>query len=430
MAELFENLLEHWRKLRGAEDPAAEAYYRGEMLPRIAQRLRDDLMRTRQLPERTDLLISLSGLSPATTINAARALQPHRLVVLGSHRTREQYNVIHAAVTRPDLDGWSLQPADVQHPVCDALDPLEIYRIVRKHLGELGDPKQLRAIIDITGGKKVMSATAALAAWQLDVQLCYLDGEYNRELGMPVPGTERMVLLPTPTNLFGEQQTEAVLRLLRSGAFAHAHAEFSALAERLDNPRRVRLFRDVSAMYRAWTDLDMEAAAQAAQSVRSTLQDTAARRELRADEPQRLAVQCDWVVRLSQGDRSALLLSYFLLGLHYDGLGRHDFATLLFYRTIEGCAHQRLEDVYGIDSGKVDWGAVPGNLETLKDRYAELCVALDYKFTDLPPFLGLVAAIGVLWGLDDDLCGAIGIRRPRDLSRIVGLAHLRNQSVL
>src|SRR5204863_8474771 len=48
-----------------------------------------------------DLLVSLSGFSPETTILAFRLLEPKRLMIIGSESTRDNVDVIQDALTLP-----------------------------------------------------------------------------------------------------------------------------------------------------------------------------------------------------------------------------------------------------------------------------------------------------------------------------------------
>src|SRR5438128_1359601 len=56
----------------------------------------------------------------------------------------------------------------------------------------------------------------------------------------------------------------------------------------------------------------------------------------------RLREQLRFVDSLVEGEGPPSMLNFYLLGLHYKSLGRHDFAALLFYRTIESAFAQRL----------------------------------------------------------------------------------------
>jgi len=123
-----------------------------------------------------DLLVSLSGFSPETTLLAYELLQPKRLLVISSENTRQKINIIYEK-----LHG-KLSPADIEPRYVDPVDPVEIYDLVKRaiYVKEL-DGGPLTAILDITGGKKVMSAGAALAASQLDLPMCYINSDFDPE---------------------------------------------------------------------------------------------------------------------------------------------------------------------------------------------------------------------------------------------------------
>jgi hypothetical protein len=85
--------------------------------------------------------------------------------------------------------GGRLPLSQFEPRYCDPVDPLEIYEIVKKAvLPRQPDERPRKAIIDITGGKKVMSAGAALAASQLDLQMCYIDSDFDPEMRQARPG--------------------------------------------------------------------------------------------------------------------------------------------------------------------------------------------------------------------------------------------------
>ena len=65
----------------------------------------------------------------------------------------------------------------LMHDVVDAADPIDIYEKIRRHVR---DQEVDHAVMDVTGGKKVMSASAALAASELGIPLCYIAGAATR----------------------------------------------------------------------------------------------------------------------------------------------------------------------------------------------------------------------------------------------------------
>jgi hypothetical protein len=214
------------------------------------------------------LLISVTGFSPRTTILAFKVLRPRRLVVIPSENARGSINTIARYV----VGEGGLQQADFSQRPCVPTNPLSIYNVVKDEL-ELLERQDGQAIsyIDITGGRKVMSATAALAAWQLDLGLCYLDGEYDPELRQAVPGSDRLLLLDNPTSLFGEQEMNAAYQAFDGGAYEAAGSRFEELSGRLARPTDARFWGALSKLYGAWCDLDLVALPAAIETVRRTL---------------------------------------------------------------------------------------------------------------------------------------------------------------
>lgn len=178
-----------------------------------------------------DLLVSLAGFSPETTLLAFELIQPPRLLVISSENTRFKLDVMQEKL------GGRLPFSQFEPRYCDPVDPLEIYEIVKKAvLPRRPDERPRKAIIDITGGKKVMSAGAALAASQLDLQMCYIDSDFDPEMRQATPGTERLRILPNPTSLFGNKAMDAAMEMFRSGAYSGAKARFDELSSSMSEP--------------------------------------------------------------------------------------------------------------------------------------------------------------------------------------------------
>ncbi len=164
------------------------------------------------------------------------------MVVVVSQDAEDSVDVIHDRVTLPD---GPLRPRDFNYEPCDPTDPLSIYRIVKKELDRLSRTVdgQPYAIIDITGGRKVMSAAAALAAWQLKLDLAYLEAQFDRHTRHPILGTDRLIILSDPTLIFGEQEMARALEMFQAGAFESARRRYDDLCDRIEVPGRARFMR-------------------------------------------------------------------------------------------------------------------------------------------------------------------------------------------
>ena len=372
-----------------------------------------------------DLLVSLSGFSPETTLLAFELLEPGRLLVISSESTRSKVNVIHEK-----LKG-RLEFSEFQHAYCDPVDPIEIYELVKRAVRLRPTEPPLRAIIDITGGKKVMSAGAALAASQLDLMMCYIDSNFDPEMRQGVPGTERLCILPNPTALFGEKDMEAALEMFKSGVYSGAKARYAELSESMSEPSRARFLGDLAALYQAWCDLDSMSLPSRVDQVRSRLADP--RSGVRPETAQRLAEQLNFVGALVAKDGLALLLNFFLLGEHYLGLDRYDFAALLYYRTIEKSLSERLRRSYrGFDVENPEYVLFGVDVDELTRQYGAAANRIfnSRRSAELPWKVTLVEALILLHVVDDAMLPAATINGLSGIGQVRDLVDRRNKSVL
>lgn len=361
------------------------------------------------------LLVSLSGFSPETTILAYELLKPIHVVIIRSAGSRHSLDRIAEHLVGPG----KLKNSAFQHFEIDPSDPRAIHRIVAEHACQDRIRGQ-RAVIDITGGKKVMSAAAALAAWQLDLEIAYIDSIYDAELRQPVPGTEKLVLLENPISLFGHEELRTGRDIFSTGAFGHAAARFAALAARVANPNEARVLAGIAHFYATWCDLDFDGLGKSRIDLLNSIKHSDFR--LSNENWRRLERQLEFTMQLVDRKPSALLTSFFLLGEHYLLTGRRDFAALLFYRTIEGCLSNRDESV-GI--------VLRSDLE-LKRRFSEISVQVDPRRPQLEPSdnPGLVERAVWLAAMQDAMAKKAQIDSVGSLQHLMNLASLRNRSIL
>lgn len=373
-----------------------------------------------------DLLVSLSGYSPETTLLAFELTRPKELLVITSENTRPQIDIIS-----DKLEG-KLKSSRFRHDTVDPVNPLDIYEVVKKAVrpSRPGDPPR-KAIIDITGGKKVMSASAALAASQLDLKMCYIDSEFDPEMRQAIPGSEKLCILHNPTVLFGDGDMDAAMRVFSSGGYLGAAERFSELSSRVSEPARARCMRDLAEFYRAWCDQDAAALPERIREVKARIDDP--RSQLRPETARRLNEQVDFAEKLVAKDSSALLLNSYLLGEHYFRLGRHDFAALLYYRTIEKSLAEHLRRNYdGFDVGKPNYALLDPDTESLADSYGRTAQAIfdSDRPVALPLRMHLMEAAIMLFVLADPMRLSVGLPGHEGVQHLRRLAEIRNQSVL
>jgi hypothetical protein len=409
----------------GAFSEQALRFYLDNLLDEVVERAE---ARSDPRPSQpVELLISLCGFSPLTMILAYRLLRPGQLLVLFSEDGRAGIDVIAEYV----VGRSGFRYSDLMCRPCVPTDPHAVYRVVKEVLDGVRTPaEQPYVVLDITGGRKVMSAAAALAAWQLNLTLCYVEADYDPRARRPVVGSDRLLILGNPAELFGEQAMAAALQTFASGAFEAATKQYDDLCDTIAEPTRARFMRALSSLYRAWCDLDLAQLPTCLEAVTATL--ARVRHLITSDVEQRIAVQVEFLQRLSEGDMDCLRVCFFVLGEHYREIGRHDFAALLFYRTIEGCLAGRLEQrAPGFTCDRPDYHLLTSEVERLRDDYARLCTSIgkDPGVT-LPPTIGLMNAALILAALDDPLLETARLTGSKALGHLSTLATARNRSVL
>lgn len=372
--------------------------------------------------KKVDVLVSLCGFAATPTVITYELLRPRRLIVITSRDAPDSVDLIGQKVVGPGR----LRFQDFQHELVDASDPLDMYERIA---GALGDSDGKHAVIDITGGRKVMSAAAALAAWQLNLGLTYIENQFDPITRQLRHGEVRLISLDNPTTLFGEQELARALETLRSGAFEAARQRYGEIADRIAKPARARLMRALAEFYRTWCDLDLARLPEAIHTLEHSL--TQGRRELSPETTETIHQQLAFARRLAAGDATTFVVCFYLLGAHYQKLGRHDFAALLFYRTIEACLTARLRLQYpGFDPDDCDWTTL-GDRETLKENYSAVAGSLNPPSpSGLPGKLTMFAAAVLLASLDDELARRTGLVSPARLHELRERTWARNKSVL
>jgi hypothetical protein len=264
----------------------------------------------------------------------------------------------------------------------------------------------------------------------LNLGLSYVDGDYDPVMRQAVPGSDRMLVLDNPTSLFGEQEMDVATQAFASGNFEVARSRFAVLAERLVQPGLARFMAALSGLYRAWCDLDRDAMPKAVAQVRAAL--GSARRDVSEETVRTVHAQLRLLSELADGDSRALLLTFSLLDEHYRGVGRHDFAALFSYRTIEHCLSTHLKRNYGFVCNAPDYAQLTSDRAALARSYRDTVNAVRnvQGQPSLPSNPGPFAAAVLIKAIGDPFAAAAGLDTADELRELERLAKARNASVL
>ncbi|MHB8462778.1 MAG: hypothetical protein ACYDA1_09035 [Vulcanimicrobiaceae bacterium] len=115
--------------------------------------------------------------------------------------------------------------------------------------------------LDPTGGKKTMSAAAALAAFVVGARLVYVDyREYIDAGRVPLAGTEYPRLLQNPLAIYGDLEIDAALANFDCGMFGEAEYIVASLKERVDDPREAGVLQRIIEGYSLWNRFNFKGA--------------------------------------------------------------------------------------------------------------------------------------------------------------------------
>lgn len=203
-------------------------------------------------------LVSLLGFSWQPVALMAAWCQPERILLLGTEES------LSLKVAGEGVLSVIARVAGIDRDIIETTrvgDPAEadIYRAVRGFLSFGISPREV--FIDPTGGKKSMSASAALAGFLAGAPLVYVDyREYHGPNRIPVAGTEYPRLLTNPLEVLGDLELRDVFTAFDRSDFDEAEHLARRLSARLYEPREAEALAELAGGYAAWDRFNFAAA--------------------------------------------------------------------------------------------------------------------------------------------------------------------------
>lgn len=412
-----------WLKALDNNGYEAQAFYFDEVLPKVIDA--QDVANLQN--EQCDVLISLMGFSPETTVISASLLKPKRLIVITGDNTEKNYDLAAEFL----LDRKILRPSQMQVRSIDITNVSEIYKIIEERAGEQN------VFVDITGGKKIMSAAAAQAAWEINATLCYIEGVYNPEIRRPEPGTEKLIFLDNPSLEKAKIQRQRGVEAWKQRNFAQAKNFF----EESKKLNKKHLFEDIAIpLCQFYTYLydfnftDMEAVLSEFEEIVETdymkeLSDGIQLGKLTAFFRQDMNIE-------KTQNRIALFLS---MAHEYALLGRYDFAGLLSYRAVEALIELELSNCSSsgfFDTSDPQYDLIADERSNLEELFSQIWMKVNKnkESRKLPAKVGLADGFSLLLLLKEAKFSNIFGEKTKEaigvLNKLRGICSSRNNSIL
>jgi len=351
---------------------------------------------------RHTLLICSVGGTAEPVAAAIRHWRPARIMFLCSDQTRASVTAALAAASSPIGPGCTDQivlrdPQNLEWVLRD-LRPLDAYVLSWQQRGD-----NYAAVVDFTGGTKVMSAALALVARRWKCDFAYVGGRERSKdgVGVVLSGREEQFTCFNPWDALGFQAVEDAVTVFNHGGYAAAAALLDGAVKNAGQPalkRELATLKAVVDAYAAWDCFDHDKAKRHFDDALKNRNDLAAifphetrslvaRLERHRDRAAQLASESEataaWVEDLVQN------------AARRAAEGRFDDAVARLYRAFEALAQVRLREAHGIpDTKHVRVEQLP---DTLRTEWAN-------RGRDNRSFmLGLQDAWCVLKGCNDEL---------------------------
>lgn len=409
--------------------------------------------------EEVEYMIVSVGTSYEPIVLNIQLLKPKKILFLyteKSHRTMAKV-----------IEYCKLDPTQYDKSEVSEVDPMEIYREIKKFYLNSGKPRKM--YIDFTGGTKAMSAAAALAGAMIDVQMIYCStDDYLVDFRKPNPGSERLIYIENPLAVFGEFEIEKAFELFDKYNFAGAKEKFSSLTESLPDPalrQQLGFVSLLAASYEAWDALDFIPAYENMIRLKKEIERDSKlhRNYLLMDYSLYIDRQCLMLEHLSkipslQEARNmkailddadilhALALTIYQNAKTREEQEKYDMATLLHYRLLEMMSQRRLS-VSGIFPSRPDYRHITYNIqrfpelkemnlddriEWLSSRFRNISQTVFRRETDryLPSPIASLDGFILLAALGDPLVGDGKLADAVTMiKRLRSMVFLRNNSI-
>ncbi len=206
---------QRWEEMPPGE--VAERFYLEALFPLACERMRQAGAGRGPF----ELAFVPVGTQPFSPLLAALASPARTTVLVHTEQTRQE-----AGVVRESLSGE--RDEILLRTMGGGTDVERAVRIVEGEYAAAGFPDPLAVVVDLTGGRKAMSAALGSIASLRGFRLAYIEGQASRVHRGFVSG-ERFVELPRVDDLVGAGGRRVAVALLEAGAWTEAAARFREL---------------------------------------------------------------------------------------------------------------------------------------------------------------------------------------------------------
>lgn len=459
MSKKLDDKTKCWMSLERAtfeQRAIAEEYYDRELMQLIVKEFISN--NKKKIYEKVDYMILSVGTSYEPLVLNISLFQPKKILFLHTEKTEITIDKI--------VDFCALTSSSYQKELVNEIDPLDIYRQIKKVYLRWRTPKKI--YIDFTGGTKAMSAAAAMVGAIIDLQLVYIGSEsYLIDFRKPKPGSETLYFINNPYAVFGDFEIEKAMQLFEQYNYSGAKNKLGELYDKIPDPvirQRLHFSYLLSEIYEFWDGLEFVSAHRDMEILVKELH-----RDIRVNS-QFLLMDCIDILQeqleildvlkdiqllfRSKNYMKVLSQLKYIIPLMFtmqtnalirEAQEKYDSATLLLYRLLEMIEQRRLS-CYGIDVSKADFMNIKYNTEQLheienlsKEKkfewYKEKVIFIKTKVFGkcnnnyMPEQISLLDGFIHLTALNDGIMATNNGDYIGKLKRLRAVVYLRNNSI-
>lgn len=459
MNKELNRLTEQWKQMERKTEQQrrlADAFYETDMMQLIEE---DFLARNQeQVFEQAEYFIVSVGTSFEPIVLNMKLFHPGRILFLYTEETEKVLNKI--------VKYCMLEPDSFEKSKVSEMDPLDIYREIKRHYLEWNRPQKI--YIDFTGGTKAMSAAAAMAGALIDIQLVYVGTRsYMSDFRKPEPGSETLFYISNPLAVFGDLEIEKAFALFGTYNYAGAQEKLAVLKESIPDPairQQLNFVYLLAKAYEAWDALDFLPAYEHMSALNKQL-----RRDRKINQkflmmdfcalleqqetilsylkeiPSLMKSKNEMQILKNKDMITALMFTMCQNGRVREQQEKYDMATLLFYRLLEMIEQRRLAE-YNLFVFRMDYKKVRYNLkrvpefahlspdaqcDLLKQKVCQIKKQLfgTSKAHHLPEQVSLLEGFIILHALGDPIVNDPARQGTDRLKQIRKMVFLRNHSI-
>ena len=369
-------------------------------------------------------LIMLVGASPEPLIRTILSIKPEKVSFI---YTKDVESFLDKVVSDAGLKASEYDKVKV-----DGSNPGEIYDVVKKYA-----IKYENLAVDVSGGKKSMTAGMSIAAAFYGIPILYNDyKEYDASLRMPKPGTEFLDELKNPYESSQDQLNRIAENLFKQTNYHSAGDIFKEASDKAESKNRLILEvkSNLSYAYHYWDVFNFKSASGYMNTVLELLKysDIDAERYKKQFEILKKSgrSQKNYFKSLKDIEESRVLtFSYYASALRRADSQKFEDAVLRLYRCCELIAQHRLA-LQDINTSDVKWGDID---DIVKEKYKKIYsdTLQESKRKSTPEDVGLQTKIGLFAGyvllktLEDEF-----FNDSIDLKEIFNCLDIRNLSYI